>query len=69
MVSINVQDLTHQVDFFQELVDGFHDARPEFEGSDVPQVGDMSDVHRDKSTRPVLVVSRFNRAGAIPTSA
>ena len=30
VVSINVQDLTHPADFFQVLLDGFHDAHPEF---------------------------------------
>ena len=30
MASINVQDLTHPADFFQVLLDGFHDAHPEF---------------------------------------
>ena len=30
VVSINVQDLTHPADFFQVLLDGFHDAHPDF---------------------------------------
>ena len=30
VVSINVQDLTHPADFFQVLLDGFHDAHPIF---------------------------------------
>ena len=30
VVSINVQDLTHPAEFFQVLLDGFHDAHPEF---------------------------------------
>ena len=30
VVSINVQDLTHPADFFQVLLDGFHDAHPAF---------------------------------------
>ncbi|MCY4454333.1 MAG: AAA family ATPase [Immundisolibacterales bacterium] len=30
VVSINVQDLTHPADFFQVLLDAFHDAHPEF---------------------------------------
>ena len=30
VVSINVQDLSHPADFFQVLLDGFHDAHPEF---------------------------------------
>ena len=30
VVSINVQDLTHPADFFQVLLDGFHDAYPDF---------------------------------------
>ena len=30
VVSINVQDLTHPADFFQLLLDGFHDAHPDF---------------------------------------
>ncbi|MDE0241936.1 MAG: ATP-binding protein [bacterium] len=30
VVSINVQDLTHPADFFQVLIDGFHDAHPDF---------------------------------------
>lgn len=30
VVAINVQDLTHPADFFQVLLDGFHDAYPDF---------------------------------------
>ena len=30
VVSINVQDLAHPADFFQVLLDGFHDAHPDF---------------------------------------
>ncbi len=30
VVSINVQDLTHPADFFQVLLDAFHDAHPDF---------------------------------------
>ena len=30
VVAINVQDLTHPADFFQVLLDGFHDAHPDF---------------------------------------
>ncbi|MDE0054580.1 MAG: AAA family ATPase [Gammaproteobacteria bacterium] len=30
VVSINVQDLTHPADFFQVLIDGFHDAHPDY---------------------------------------
>ena len=30
VVSISVQDLTHPADFFQVLLDGFHDAHPDF---------------------------------------
>ena len=30
VVSINVQDLTHPADFFLALLDGFHDAHPDF---------------------------------------
>ena len=30
VVSINVQDLSHPADFFQVLLDGFHDAHPDF---------------------------------------
>ena len=30
VVSSNVQDLTHPADFFQVLLDGFHDAHPDF---------------------------------------
>ena len=30
VVSINVQDLTHPADFFQVLLDGSHDAHPDF---------------------------------------
>ena len=30
VVSINVQDLTHPPDFFQVLLDGFHDTHPDF---------------------------------------
>ena len=30
VVSINIQDLTHPADFFQVLLDGFHDAHPDF---------------------------------------
>ena len=30
VVSINVQDITHPADFFQVLLDGFHDAHPDF---------------------------------------
>ena len=30
VVSINVQDLTHPADFFLTLLDGFHDAHPDF---------------------------------------
>ena len=30
VVSINVQDLTHPADFFQVLLDEFHDAHPDF---------------------------------------
>ena len=30
VVSINVQGLTHPADFFQVLLDGFHDAHPDF---------------------------------------
>ena len=30
VVSINVQDLTHPADFFQLLLDAFHDAHPDF---------------------------------------
>ena len=30
VVSINAQDLTHPADFFQVLLDGFHDAHPDF---------------------------------------
>ena len=30
VVSINVQDLAHPTDFFQVLLDGFHDAHPDF---------------------------------------
>ena len=30
VVSINVQDLTHPADFFQVLLDGLHDAHPDF---------------------------------------
>ena len=30
VVSINVQDLTHPADFFQVLLDGFHDTHPDF---------------------------------------
>ena len=30
VVSINVQDLAHPADFFQVLLDGFHDAYPDF---------------------------------------
>ena len=30
VVSISVQDLTHPADFFQMLLDGFHDAHPDF---------------------------------------
>ena len=30
VVSINVQDLTHPADFFRVLLDGFHDAHPDF---------------------------------------
>ena len=30
VISINVQDLTHPADFFQALLDAFHDAHPDF---------------------------------------
>ena len=42
VVSINVQDLTHPADFFQVLLDGFHDAHPDFVRDHLPQVGNSS---------------------------